>query len=155
MILSPFRYIRMSGRLRWLVLRFFTARQNNPFTGFIGQSTFQNRIACRSFVTMCSVVSSKRCIRHTSILPDSSGIRHNGAGAKSCKVHILFYFIYFSACGLIRTFNRDVPYSPSFVLDLFNDVDERIRNVVDFVFLPGYTNPTVAVLCQSEQTWAG
>ncbi|OJA10745.1 hypothetical protein AZE42_07268 [Rhizopogon vesiculosus] len=50
---------------------------------------------------------------------------------------------------------RDVPYSPSFVLDLFNDVDTRIRNVVDFVFLPGYTNPTVAVLCQSEQTWAG
>lgn len=51
--------------------------------------------------------------------------------------------------------NRDVPYSPSFVLDLVNDVDERIRNVIDFVFLPGYNNPTVAVLCQSEQTWAG
>ncbi|KAG1848301.1 CPSF A subunit region-domain-containing protein [Suillus subalutaceus] len=50
---------------------------------------------------------------------------------------------------------RDVPYSPSFVLDLVNDVDERIRNVIDFVFLPGYNNPTVAVLCQSEQTWAG
>lgn len=41
------------------------------------------------------------------------------------------------------------------MLDLSNDVDARIRNVVDFVFLPGYTNPTVAVLCQSEQTWAG
>lgn len=41
------------------------------------------------------------------------------------------------------------------MLDLFNDVDARIRNVIDFAFLPGYTNPTVAVLCQSEQTWAG
>ncbi|KAG2030510.1 CPSF A subunit region-domain-containing protein [Suillus americanus] len=50
---------------------------------------------------------------------------------------------------------RDVPYSPIFVLDLVNDVDERIRNVIDFVFLPGYNNLTVAVLCQSEQTWAG
>ncbi|KAG2134664.1 hypothetical protein BD769DRAFT_1442978 [Suillus cothurnatus] len=50
---------------------------------------------------------------------------------------------------------RDVPYSPSFVLDLVNDVDECIRNVIDFVFLPGYHNPTVAMPCQSEQTWAG
>ncbi|KAG2131559.1 hypothetical protein BD769DRAFT_614526 [Suillus cothurnatus] len=46
----------------------------------------------------------------------------------------------------------DVPYSPSFVLDLINDVDERNWNVIDFVFLPGYNNPTVVVLCQSEQT---
>jgi cleavage and polyadenylation specificity factor subunit 1 len=51
--------------------------------------------------------------------------------------------------------SRDVPYSPSFVLDLINDVDERNWNVIDFVFLPGYNNPTVVVLCQSEQTWAG
>ncbi|KAG2085528.1 uncharacterized protein F5147DRAFT_792909 [Suillus discolor] len=50
---------------------------------------------------------------------------------------------------------RDIPYSPSFMLDLINNVDERIWNVIDFVFLPGYNNPTVAVLCQSEQTWAG
>jgi cleavage and polyadenylation specificity factor subunit 1 len=50
---------------------------------------------------------------------------------------------------------RDVPYSPSFVLDLAADVDERIRNVVDFVFLPGFNSPTVAVLFQAQQTWTG
>nr|VWP00056.1 Amidohydrolase family protein [Ganoderma boninense] len=50
---------------------------------------------------------------------------------------------------------RDVPYSPSFVLDLANDVDKRIRNIIDFVFLPGFHNPTVAVLCQYQQTWTG
>jgi cleavage and polyadenylation specificity factor subunit 1 len=50
---------------------------------------------------------------------------------------------------------RDVPYSPSFVLDLAADVDEHIRNVVDFVFLPGFNNPTVAVLFQAQQTWTG
>ena len=50
---------------------------------------------------------------------------------------------------------RDVPYSPSFVLDLANDVDKRIRNVIDFTFLPGFNNPTVAVLCQYQQTWTG
>ena len=50
---------------------------------------------------------------------------------------------------------REVPYSPSFVLDLVADVDPNLRNVVDFVFLPGYHNPTIAVLCQSEKTWAG
>ncbi|KAH7925063.1 hypothetical protein BV22DRAFT_1119797 [Leucogyrophana mollusca] len=50
---------------------------------------------------------------------------------------------------------RDVPYSPSFILDLVTDVDASIRNIVDFSFLPGYNNPTIAVLCQTEQTWAG
>ncbi|KAH0834713.1 CPSF A subunit region-domain-containing protein [Lanmaoa asiatica] len=50
---------------------------------------------------------------------------------------------------------REVPYSPSFVLDLVADIDPNLRNVIDFVFLPGYHNPTIAVLCQSEKTWAG
>ena len=57
---------------------------------------------------------------------------------------------------IIKLFaGRDVPYSPSFVLDLAADVDEHIRNVVDFVFLPGFNNPTVAVLFQAQQTWTG
>ncbi len=51
--------------------------------------------------------------------------------------------------------DRDVPYSPSFVLDLAADVDGHVRNVVDFVFLPGFNNPTVAVLFQAQQTWTG
>lgn len=50
---------------------------------------------------------------------------------------------------------RDLPYSPSFILDFVGDVDPDLRNVVDFVFLPGYNNPTVAVLCQAEKTWVG
>ncbi|THG98888.1 hypothetical protein EW026_g3366 [Hermanssonia centrifuga] len=50
---------------------------------------------------------------------------------------------------------RDVPYSPSFILDLTVDVDERIRHVIDFVFLPGFNNPTIAVLFQQPQTWTG
>lgn len=103
---------------------------------------------------MCSTVSSKGCIRHSSVLPNPSGTRRNGTGTKPYKVCILLNSS-ISSSVQIRTINRDVPYSPSFVLDLVNDVDERIRNVIDFVFLPGYNNPTVAVLCQSEQTWAG
>ncbi|KAF8555471.1 hypothetical protein OG21DRAFT_1496241 [Imleria badia] len=50
---------------------------------------------------------------------------------------------------------REVPYSPSFVLDLVADVDPNLRNVIDFVFLLGYHNPTIAVLCRSEKTWVG
>ncbi|KAH7882293.1 CPSF A subunit region-domain-containing protein [Phlebopus sp. FC_14] len=50
---------------------------------------------------------------------------------------------------------RDVPYSPSFILDFVADVDPNMRNVIDFAFLPGYHNPTIAILCQSEKTWAG
>ncbi|GJE96309.1 CPSF A subunit region-domain-containing protein [Phanerochaete sordida] len=48
---------------------------------------------------------------------------------------------------------RDVPYSPSFVLDLTAEVDVRIKHVIDMVFLPGFNSPTVAVLFQNTQTW--
>lgn len=49
---------------------------------------------------------------------------------------------------------RDVPYSPSFVLQL-KQIESDIRNVIDFCFLPGFHNPTLAVLCQPRQTWTG
>lgn len=48
-----------------------------------------------------------------------------------------------------------MPYSPSFILDFVTDVEPNLRNVIDFTFLPGYNNPTVAVLCQVEKTWVG
>ncbi|KAJ7135425.1 CPSF A subunit region-domain-containing protein [Mycena crocata] len=50
---------------------------------------------------------------------------------------------------------RDVPYSPSFILDLPGSVEENMRNVIDFAFLPGFNNPTMAVLFQTQQTWTG
>ncbi|KAF8191243.1 CPSF A subunit region-domain-containing protein [Pholiota molesta] len=50
---------------------------------------------------------------------------------------------------------KDVPYSPSFILDLPAQVDTNMRNVIDFVFLPGFNNPTLAVLFQTQQTWTG
>ncbi|KAJ6612805.1 CPSF A subunit region-domain-containing protein [Mycena sp. CBHHK59/15] len=50
---------------------------------------------------------------------------------------------------------KDVPYSPSFILDLPTSVEENMRNVIDFVFLPGFNNPTMAVLFQTQQTWTG
>ncbi|KAH8089926.1 CPSF A subunit region-domain-containing protein [Cristinia sonorae] len=50
---------------------------------------------------------------------------------------------------------RDIPYSLSFILELTADVDERIRHMIDFAFLPGFNSPTIAVLCQRQQTWTG
>ncbi|TFK39321.1 CPSF A subunit region-domain-containing protein [Crucibulum laeve] len=50
---------------------------------------------------------------------------------------------------------KDVPYSPSFILDLPVQVDQKVHNVIDFVFLPGFNNPTMAVLFQTQQTWTG
>lgn len=50
---------------------------------------------------------------------------------------------------------REIPYSQSFILDLAQSVDSKIRNVVDYTFLPGFNNPTIAVLCQPQQTWTG
>ncbi|KAI0027906.1 CPSF A subunit region-domain-containing protein [Vararia minispora EC-137] len=54
-----------------------------------------------------------------------------------------------------RGMTTDMPYSPSFVLDLHTEVDERIQNVVDFVFLPGFHQPTIAVLFETTRTWTG
>ncbi|KAF8880473.1 CPSF A subunit region-domain-containing protein, partial [Gymnopilus junonius] len=49
----------------------------------------------------------------------------------------------------------DVPYAPSFILDLPAQVETNLRNVIDFVFLPGFNNPTMAILFQTQQTWTG
>ncbi|KAI3645107.1 hypothetical protein MP228_011271 [Amoeboaphelidium protococcarum] len=43
---------------------------------------------------------------------------------------------------------------PSFVVQ-GRDIDHRIVNIVDFVFMPGYQQPTIAVLCQPVPTWSG
>ncbi|KAG8692927.1 mRNA cleavage and polyadenylation factor subunit, partial [Ceratobasidium sp. 395] len=53
------------------------------------------------------------------------------------------------------SFTKEVPYSPSFVLDLPADVESRIKHVIDIAFLPGFNNPTLAVLYQSELTSTG
>ncbi|KIJ27344.1 hypothetical protein M422DRAFT_271488 [Sphaerobolus stellatus SS14] len=53
-----------------------------------------------------------------------------------------------------HAFAKDVPYSPSFVLDLA-EIDERIHNVVDLAFLPGFNNPTLGLLFETKQTWTG
>jgi len=149
MILSPFGYMHISERLRWSVLVFIAARRCNQFAGFIGQSFVQSRIACRPLVTMCSTPFQK--IRSPFFGSFQAQAELDIMEQERSHTRCAFFWIpHFR----LDTTSRDVPYSPSFVLDLVNDVDE-IRNVIDFVFLPGYNNPTVAVLCQSEQTWAG
>ncbi|KAF8318712.1 hypothetical protein DL93DRAFT_2225607 [Clavulina sp. PMI_390] len=52
-----------------------------------------------------------------------------------------------------ENFMRDAPYSPSFVLDVRLEIDTKIRNIIDFVFLPGFSHTTIAILYQTEQTW--
>lgn len=47
------------------------------------------------------------------------------------------------------------PYSASFILDLATEVNEHVRNVIDFAFLPSFNNPTIAVLFQVQQAWTG
>ena len=58
-------------------------------------------------------------------------------------------------CDVDASHCRDIPYSPSFILDLGTEVDDHIRSVIDFVFLPGFNKPTIAVLFQTQQTWTG
>ncbi|KAG8903754.1 mRNA cleavage and polyadenylation factor subunit [Tulasnella sp. 403] len=53
-----------------------------------------------------------------------------------------------------RGFAKDIPYSPSFVLDL-REIDQRIKNVLDYTFVPGFNNPTLAIAFQGVQTWTG
>ncbi|KAJ1983876.1 mRNA cleavage and polyadenylation factor subunit [Dimargaris cristalligena] len=47
------------------------------------------------------------------------------------------------------------PYSPSFMLDL-EQLDQRVAQVLDIVFLHGYYVPTLAILYEApETTWTG
>lgn len=50
-------------------------------------------------------------------------------------------------------FRRDAPYSPSFILDVSKEVDTHIKHIIDFIFLPGFSNITMAIMYQTEQTW--
>lgn len=47
-----------------------------------------------------------------------------------------------------------MPYSPSFVLSL-PDKCPSLKNLCDLLFLPGFHSPTLALLYQPVQTWAG
>ncbi|KAJ3912750.1 CPSF A subunit region-domain-containing protein [Lentinula edodes] len=49
----------------------------------------------------------------------------------------------------------DIPYFPSYILDLPQSVSSSIHNIIDFVFLPGFHNPTIAVLFNERPTWTG
>lgn len=46
------------------------------------------------------------------------------------------------------------PILSSYIIDLRN-FDEKIINVKDFLFLHGYYEPTVFILFEPLQTWAG
>lgn len=49
---------------------------------------------------------------------------------------------------------HSLPYAPSFVLELLQ-ISPQLKNVIDFVFLSGFNEPTMAVLSQPVQTWSG
>lgn len=49
---------------------------------------------------------------------------------------------------------RSLPYAPSFLLQL-QSADPSIKNVRDFVFLPNFQRPTIAVLFEKDATWTG
>ncbi|KAG0002046.1 Cleavage and polyadenylation specificity factor subunit 1 [Entomortierella chlamydospora] len=46
------------------------------------------------------------------------------------------------------------PYLPSYVMTL-SDIDIRIKNVIDMVFLYDFFEPTLAILFSPQQTWTG
>ncbi|KAG0205891.1 Cleavage and polyadenylation specificity factor subunit 1 [Mortierella sp. GBA30] len=46
------------------------------------------------------------------------------------------------------------PYLPSYVMSL-SDIDIRIKNVIDMVFLYDFFEPTLAILFSPQQTWTG
>lgn len=46
------------------------------------------------------------------------------------------------------------PYMPSFVLKA-SSIDKSIRNVVDVAFLAEYSEPALAILYETNQTWTG
>lgn len=50
--------------------------------------------------------------------------------------------------------NCSKPFLPSFVIK-HSDIAGDVRNIVDFTFLHGYLEPTLAILYEPTQTWVG
>ena len=71
------------------------------------------------------------------------------------QIQVRYKFRFILSWSMLNFWDRDIPFSPSFILDLPAKVDQNLRNVIDFVFLPGFNNPTIAVLFQTQQTWTG
>ena len=71
------------------------------------------------------------------------------------QIQVRYKFRFVLSWSMLNFWDRDIPFSPSFILDLPAKVDQNLRNVIDFVFLPGFNNPTIAVLFQTQQTWTG
>ena len=71
------------------------------------------------------------------------------------QIQVRYKFRFVLSWTILNFWDRDIPFSPSFILDLPAKVDQNLRNVIDFVFLPGFNNPTIAVLFQTQQTWTG
>lgn len=51
-------------------------------------------------------------------------------------------------------YGKEVPYMPSFVLPL-EEMSDELCNVRDFIFLPGFNNPTMAFLYEPHPTSTG
>lgn len=70
---------------------------------------------------------------------------------------MLFYRQYFAILPFRYDSNENeekYPFHPSFVVR-DNEIDANIKNVVDFTFLYGYLEPTLAILYEPEQTVVG
>ena len=63
-----------------------------------------------------------------------------------------FYNAYFAILPFVE--GEAIPYTPSFVINE-SDIDPHIKNVLDFKFLYGFLEPTVAILYEEKPTFAG
>ncbi|KAI1302103.1 Cleavage and polyadenylation specificity factor subunit 1 [Mortierella claussenii] len=59
-----------------------------------------------------------------------------------------------TAIGDEEDASKKWPYMPSYVMTL-SDIDIRIKNVIDMVFLYDFYEPTLAILFSPQQTWTG
>ena len=63
-----------------------------------------------------------------------------------------FYNSYFAVLPFVE--GEQIPYLPSFVIHE-SDIDAHVKNVLDFKFLYGFLEPTVAILYEEKPTFAG
>lgn len=64
------------------------------------------------------------------------------------------YNVYKYGTQIVYDIFSKSPILSSYIIDLRN-FDEKIINVKDFQFLHGYYEPTVFILFEPLQTWAG
>ncbi|KAH8927140.1 hypothetical protein BT69DRAFT_1278235 [Atractiella rhizophila] len=111
-------------------------------------------LSLHTYERYLTTVQDERTTQHPGLLQVDSQHRCAALLLPGDKFAVLPFFMEEVDLELVESANASLPYASSFVLEM-EVVHPQIRNIKHFVFLEGFVEPTVAILYEPVQTWAG